>query len=386
MACNILTFNNGDFNGHKVRITSDRTYVSVYDVLGVIGFKNHYQTWSNVNKKNLNYNETNESSWKMTKFTGQGKIEVTWAVELSSCKLKVFNQVNDLHRSSMHGDSFNCYGYYLANELLDFWNKVRIFLCATLVEVIIRMMKSFFFVVDTEVLIFLDESLVEEVQRNKQVAEDDITSTQAFMQSSFTSSNRTLVNDMNIESEQLSQVQNEPKEGTLAYQRMQAEIDQMVIANITARSLAKLQHVQHSTEAYNDFKNFIDDNDFQDPRIKQDLYDTNINMLNEAMGVKPHTLSNLTSSSETRDVVESNLPRYYTIDQVAVQHLGLKSLSTQQKSIMGRKAKKLWKESYPTEASKQVYKYVDGEQRAVNCYPQKHVEKMKQIILEHCEN
>lgn len=244
----------------------------------------------------------------------------------------------------------------------------------------------FFFVVDTEVLIFLDESLVEEVQRNKQVAEDDITSTQAFMQSSFTSSNRTLVNDMNIESEQLSQVQNEPKEGTLAYQRMQAEIDQMVIANITARSLAKLQHVQHSTEAYNDFKNFIDDNDFQDPRIKQDLYDTNINMLNEAMGVKPHTLSNLTSSSETRDVVESNLPRYYTIDQVAVQHLGLKSLSTQQKSIMGRKAKKLWKESYPTEASKQVYKYVDGEQRAVNCYPQKHVEKMKQIILEHCEN
>lgn len=178
-----------------------------------------------------------------------------------------------------------------------------------------------------------------ELKRNRDVAAADPSSVQGFM-----SSNVIAAND---------------PQSLITLDERRQNVRRLTMEN-DAQELALLEQYKQYALA-----------NITDPRIKERIQNDIVSRL--VSSLEQHTITDNAAAPQQS---------FFTIDEVATTHMGLR-LSTPVKSKIGMAAAKRFARDHPDLAVERVEKYTNGELRQVRAYPAVFVDTLKQLITQH---
>ena len=188
-----------------------------------------------------------------------------------------------------------------------------------------------------------DESLVAELKRNRDAAVANPASVQGFMRSS---------GGVTTERE---------AESLITLDERRQNVRRLTMDN-DAQELALLEQYKQYALA-----------NITDPRIKERIQNDIVNRL--VSSLEQHT-------SNGEGTVAAPQQSFFTIDEVATTHMGLR-LSTSVKSKIGQAAARRFAQNHPDLDFERVEKYTNGEMRQIRAYPAVFLDTLKQLITEH---
>lgn len=307
-----LTFNNGTFAGKTIRTTSDG-YASVYDIIRVAGVgRDPFNVWTELKERCLppgvtsGTSESRQTAVKTFKFSGRGQRDTP-----------VIN------------------GQGLVRLLFLLPGASARKFVAESAEVLVRHLGG-------------DETLVEEIRRNREIATQNPDSVQAHFARNISTDSTALV-----------------LPGTqLDLDERHARLIQLEESN----KVLKLEVLQ-KYEAYAM-------SHLTDARIKELVQNEIVNQV--LCGINPQLSQRRIQSTEGNLLDTSTL---VTVDQI-VMEMGLR-MTTKQKSNIGRELAVKYSREHPGAQSQHVEKFVNGEMRNVRAYPRDFEDSIKSSIDRH---
>lgn len=311
---NQLTFHAGSFAGETIRTTEDG-YASIYDVMKIAGVgRDAPTTWSELKSKLPQPGVT----------TGVTSDPLNPRPLVKSFKFPGRGQ----------RDTPVVSGQGLVRLLFLLPGKRARQFVAESAETLVRHIGG-------------DETLVEEIRRNRALAVKDPNSAQAFMAVNVTNSTTSSI---------------ESPTSTLALEERRAQLVRFE-EETKALKLDVLQKYATYALSY-----------ISDPRVKEHVQNEVVNQV--LSGINPQLSQRQIRSTESSQLESSTL---VTVDQV-VTEMGLR-MTTKQKSAIGKEVAEKYRREHPGAAGARVEKYVNGEMRDVRAYPRSFEDSIKSSIM-----
>jgi len=315
---NQLTFGDGTFAGKTIRTTSDG-YASIYDVMRVAGVgRDPFNVWTELKEKCLQLGVTSEGTSdsrqhtvKTFKFSGRGQRDTP---------------------------VINGPGLVRLLFLLPGVNARKF--VAESAETLVRHLGG-------------DETLIEQIRHNREIAQQNPDSAQAFMARNIPRSADTTT----LEVANITQLEMDERRARLI--RMEEENKTLKLQVLQQYEAYALSHIN-------------------DPRIKELVQNEIVNQV--LLGINPQ-LSQRRIGNPEDDANQLDTSALITVDQTLAE-MGLR-MTTAQKSTVGRDVAAKYRREHPGTVIETVEKFVNGEMRKVRAYPRAFEDSIRTSIRNH---
>ena len=313
---NQLTFGDGTFAGKTIRTTSDG-YASIYDVMRVAGVGDEpTNTWNRLKTMFLadpstsGTSDSRQTAVKTFKFSGRGQRDTP---------------------------VINGPGLVRLLFLLPGVNARKF--VAESAETLVRHLGG-------------DETLVEQIRHNREIAQQNQDSAQAFMAQNIPTTSA----PTSLEVSNITQLEMDERRARLI--RMEEE-------NKTLKLQVLQQYEEYALSHIND------------PRIKELVQNEIVNQV--LLGINPQLSQRRIGYSEGGNQLDTSA--LITVDQTLTE-MGLR-MTTAQKSTVGRDVAAKYRREHPGTVIETVEKFVNGEMRKVRAYPRAFEDSIKTSIRNH---